>query len=193
MSKIRVLHKAPVLNDLGVILSVVELAGPSSESKPTTGIANGSLFRETDTGKIFIFDEDDGWSETGSGGGGGSGLPDTPGTDGTYSLQNTVESGTGTLSWASGGGGGALVVNLTIDTGTKTATADKTAAEIWAAAQSGGVLFTGSNAYSGQDGTFVRPIMEAIHNEFGYVFMFGGAFDALDAATGSDYPTGTLN
>lgn len=71
MSKIRVLHKAPVLNDLGVILSVVELAGPSSESKPTTGIANGSLFLETDTGKIFIFDEDDGWSETGSGGGGG--------------------------------------------------------------------------------------------------------------------------
>lgn len=73
MSKIRVLHKAPVLNDLGVILSVVELAGPSSESKPTTGIANGSLFLETDTGKIFIFDEDDGWSETGSGGGGGGG------------------------------------------------------------------------------------------------------------------------
>lgn len=112
MSKIRVLHKAPVLNDLGVILSVVELAGPSSESKPTTGIANGSLFRETDTGKIFIFDEDDGWSETGSGGGGGSGLPDTPGTDGTYSLQNTVESGTGTLSWAPGGSsGGALYVH----------------------------------------------------------------------------------
>lgn len=63
MSKIRVIHKSPVLNDLGVILSVVELAGPSSESKPTTGFANGSLFLETDTGKIFIFDEDDGWSE----------------------------------------------------------------------------------------------------------------------------------
>lgn len=71
MSKIRVLHKAPVLNDLGVILSVVELAGPSSESKPTTGFANGSLFLETDTGKIYIFDEDDGWKEAGGGGGGG--------------------------------------------------------------------------------------------------------------------------
>lgn len=33
------------------------------------------------------------------GGGGGSGLPDTPGTDGTYALMNTVESGTGTVSW----------------------------------------------------------------------------------------------
>lgn len=35
----------------------------------------------------------------GGGGGGGSGLPDTPGTDGTYALMNTVESGTGTVSW----------------------------------------------------------------------------------------------
>lgn len=35
----------------------------------------------------------------GGGGGGGSGLPDTPGTDGTYALQNTVESGTGAVSW----------------------------------------------------------------------------------------------
>lgn len=101
MSKIRVIHKSPVLNDLGVILSVVELAGPSSETKPTTGLANGSLFLETDTGKIFIFDEDDGWSEveTGGGGGGGSGLPDTPGTDGTYALMNTVAGGTGAVSW----------------------------------------------------------------------------------------------
>ena len=73
MSKIRVIHKTPVLNDLGVILSVVELAGPSSETKPTTGFANGSLFLETDTGKIFIFDEDDGWSEVETGGGGGGG------------------------------------------------------------------------------------------------------------------------
>ena len=47
--------------------------------------------------------------------GGDSGLPDTPGTDGTYALQNTVESGTGTLSWASGGGGGgAMLVPLTL-------------------------------------------------------------------------------
>ena len=36
----------------------------------------------------------------------GADLPDTPGTDGTYVLQNAVESGEGTLSWASGGGGG---------------------------------------------------------------------------------------
>lgn len=33
------------------------------------------------------------------GGGGGSGLPDTPGSNGSYALMNTVASGTGTVSW----------------------------------------------------------------------------------------------
>ena len=46
-------------------------------------------------------------------GGGGSSLPTNPAQDGTYALQNTVSSGTSTLSWASGGssGGGVLVVH----------------------------------------------------------------------------------
>lgn len=48
------------------------------------------------------------------GGGGGSSLPTDPGTDGTYVLENTVSSGTGTLSWGSGGGGGGSVVNVPI-------------------------------------------------------------------------------
>lgn len=46
---------------------------------------------------------------------GGDALPATPGSNGTYALQNTVSGGTGTLSWASGGGGGSdniLVVPL---------------------------------------------------------------------------------
>ena len=49
----------------------------------------------------------------GGSGGGGSSLPTDPAQDGTYNLQNTVSSGTGTLSWASGGssGGGVLVVH----------------------------------------------------------------------------------
>ena len=45
-------------------------------------------------------------------GGGGSSLPTNPAQDGTYALQNTVSSGTSTLSWASGSsGGGVLVVH----------------------------------------------------------------------------------
>lgn len=62
---------------------------------------------------------------------GGSDLPTDPAQDGTYNLQNTVSSGTSTLSWASGGSsGGVLVVNVTYDEETLTYTADKTAGEI---------------------------------------------------------------
>lgn len=52
-------------------------------------------------------------------GGGGSSLPTNPAQDGTYALQNTVSSGTSTLSWASGGssGGGVLAVDIDDDTG----------------------------------------------------------------------------
>lgn len=61
----------------------------------------------------------------------GSDLPDDPAQDGTYNLQNTVSSGTGTLSWASGGSsGGVLVVNQTWNDDWTTATLDKTWQEI---------------------------------------------------------------
>ena len=35
----------------------VEIAGDSTETKPTTGIVAGSIFTETDTGAVFFFDE----------------------------------------------------------------------------------------------------------------------------------------
>lgn len=35
----------------------VEIYGTSSETKPTTGIAFGSVFIEVDTGKAFLFNE----------------------------------------------------------------------------------------------------------------------------------------
>lgn len=61
MSKIRVISDIPVMDDSGNVLHIQELAGPSSGTKPTDGMANGSLFLETDTGYIYVFDEDDGW------------------------------------------------------------------------------------------------------------------------------------
>ena len=61
MAKIRVISDLPVMDDSGNILHVQELAGNSNESKPTAGMANGSLYLETDTGLISVFDEDDGW------------------------------------------------------------------------------------------------------------------------------------
>lgn len=35
----------------------VEMAGTSTESKPTEGLVTGSLFLEVDTGVVYAFDE----------------------------------------------------------------------------------------------------------------------------------------
>lgn len=46
----------------------------STDSKPTTGITNGSSVIEMDTGKSYMFDEENGeWEELPSTGGGGGG------------------------------------------------------------------------------------------------------------------------
>lgn len=51
-------------NDAGTPKHYVEIAGDSNDSKPTTGIIGGSLFMETDTGKVYIFDENTStWTE----------------------------------------------------------------------------------------------------------------------------------
>ena len=38
-------------------ISYVEISGDSDETKPTTGIADGSIFTESDTGKVYFFNE----------------------------------------------------------------------------------------------------------------------------------------
>lgn len=38
-------------------VNVCTIFGTSSETKPTTGIAFGSVFIEVDTGKAFLFNE----------------------------------------------------------------------------------------------------------------------------------------
>lgn len=35
----------------------IKAAGPSSVSKPTSGIITGSFFIESNTGKVYVFDE----------------------------------------------------------------------------------------------------------------------------------------
>ena len=40
--------------------SFQELAGLSTDTKPTTGLFTGSVFREVDTGKLYYFDEESG-------------------------------------------------------------------------------------------------------------------------------------
>lgn len=45
-------------------VSVVQVAGLSTDAKPTSGIATGSLFLEVDTGKIYAYDEvGENWNE----------------------------------------------------------------------------------------------------------------------------------
>lgn len=41
----------------GVQMCYVEISGDSDETKPTTGIADGSIFVESDTGKVYFFNE----------------------------------------------------------------------------------------------------------------------------------------
>lgn len=41
----------------GDAIYIANLYGTSTDSKPTTGYANGSTFLEVDTGKIFLFNE----------------------------------------------------------------------------------------------------------------------------------------
>ena len=45
----------------------IEAAGLSTDSKPTTGIATGSLFLEANTGDIYAFEEGDSpaWNKIG--------------------------------------------------------------------------------------------------------------------------------
>lgn len=44
----------------------VEVAGKSTENKPISGIVSGSLYMETDTGDMYVFDETDvAWTKIG--------------------------------------------------------------------------------------------------------------------------------
>ena len=60
----RELVKRGYAQESGVDLFYVELSGDSTETKPTTGIIDGSSCIESDTGKVFLFNEKSGdWVE----------------------------------------------------------------------------------------------------------------------------------
>ena len=48
----------------GENIKYVEISGDSTDTKPTAGICDGSLFVESDTGKTYFFNEKSGdWVE----------------------------------------------------------------------------------------------------------------------------------
>lgn len=60
--------------DVGNGKILVQAVCLSTDTKPTTGIANGSTLIEINTSKTYMFDEESGeWDEVSQGGGGGGG------------------------------------------------------------------------------------------------------------------------
>lgn len=58
----RKLVERPITNEV----TYIEAAGASSEAKPVAGVCGGSLFMETDTGTLYVFDEASGdWTQIG--------------------------------------------------------------------------------------------------------------------------------
>lgn len=60
-------------DDLVGYVRIVNIACNHDDEKPIAGLANGSMCIEVDTGKLFLFDEDEEeWVEFGASSGGGS-------------------------------------------------------------------------------------------------------------------------
>lgn len=53
----RTLVQQYITNENGTSIRYVEIACDSSETKPTTGIGDGSIATETNTGKVYFFNE----------------------------------------------------------------------------------------------------------------------------------------
>lgn len=128
----------------------------------------------------------------GGNGGGGSSLPTDPAQDGTYNLQNTVSSGTGTLSWASGSsGGGVLVVHETISEGTHTL--DKTWKEISDAANAGTIIYFISQT-EGDEG-YIMYAQRIMYDGVAYCSYFSSisatVYAAFESETENGYPSYT--
>ena len=65
----QVLTNSPITEN-GYV-NYIEASGLSTDTKPTSNIATGSLFLEVDTGDVYAFDEDSGsWNQVTALGGG---------------------------------------------------------------------------------------------------------------------------
>lgn len=134
-------HRRYVAEINGTEKEYVELSCDSMDTKPSvTGLINGSMLTETDTGKVYMVDEDAGeWVEQFSlqdmGGGGGSGLPPVTSADNGKVLG--VEDGEWEPVEQSGGNVFTVTFTETGSSGSYSYSADKTFNEISTAASEG--------------------------------------------------------
>lgn len=130
-----------------------EIVGLSTDTKPTDSIEgvqiqNGSIFRELDTGKKFLFDaENTTWNEVSSGGGGSTLIEKSISANGVYNASDDNADGYSKVTVDVSGGGGTfeLAVTVTVEpTGEYAAPAtlscDKTHSEIVSAFNNGDKL-----------------------------------------------------
>lgn len=150
-------------------------------ARPGLGVTELPSFNENDKGKVLKIDSETGvlgWGEAG-----GSGLPSTDAASAgdVLSLDNSKDP-----QWsAPSSGGGVLVVNMSYSEDLETITADKTASEMWSAAQSGIIL--AKSAFTGM--TRIELVTTAEYSdETGYIFAVGSNY-SLYASAGTDYPS----
>lgn len=122
-------------------------------------------------------------------------LPDSPTVNGTYNLQNSVSSGTSTLSWANGGSSGGVLVDSS--SSGSTVTLSKTYKEIKDGAYTGCLLHTDESNF------FIMPIYMLNESSSNYKVRVavpaegsGGSFDwqTLVFTTDSEngYPSASI-
>lgn len=69
---VRITKEELLINSSTEYAKYIEAAGLSTDSKPTKGVATGSLFLEVDTGDVYAFAEGDNpaWNQIAALGGG---------------------------------------------------------------------------------------------------------------------------
>lgn len=122
---------------LGQVIALIKAMGGSGGGSSLPSVSS------TDNGDVLTV-VNGAWDKAAPSG--GSDLPDTPAQDGTYTLQNTVSSGSGTLAW-----GADMFFELHLDE--ETWAFDKTWQEIYDALSAGKVGFFPMVYYAPEDNT----------------------------------------
>lgn len=171
-----------------------EISGLSTDTKPTN-CSTGSVFVETDTGSVFLFDSEGGeWIEQFSlQNGGGSGLPAYSSSDIGKVL--TVGEGSGSTAepkWETASGGAPTVVNIT-NTGPDIYATDMSFEEIDDAYSKGVVYFN----YDGINALVTRVIENSSTSYQAKwlvpAHMNGWILFVLEVKVDSSSVTGTMN